>query len=108
MISYCIHVIAKYNLECSNLNCNQIFFTTVLQGLVLFTDDIQDRVQKVEQLLQEALVMHGFRHPNVLSLLNITFKDDVPYIITPYMHLGDLKKYIKNNVSYMYIILRIN
>ncbi len=51
-----------------------------------------------EEFLKEALVMIGLEgHPHVLTLLAIVIQYEVPYVILPFMHNGDLKSYVSNN-----------
>ena len=47
-----------------------------------------------EKFVMEAMLMRGFKHKNVLSLLAITFWNDIPYVILPFMGNGDLKTYL--------------
>jgi len=51
----------------------------------------------VELFLREALMMRDFRHPQVLSLIGISFdKDSSPMVILPFMSNGDLRHYIQD------------
>ena len=38
--------------------------------------------------------MKGFKHKNVLCMLAITFKKDLPCVILPFMENGDLKTFL--------------
>ena len=51
--------------------------------------------------MKEALLMKGFKHKNVLCMLAITFKKDLPCVILPFMENGDLKTFLgkDNRVS---------
>ena len=42
--------------------------------------------------------MKDFHHPNVLGLLGVVFDspDGVPYLVLPFMELGNLKDYLKS------------
>jgi serine/threonine protein kinase len=64
----------------------------------------------VEMFLREALMMKGFDHPHVLSLIGITFDADCsPLVVLPFMENGDLRTYISNPdmvrmmTNYLYI-----
>ena len=46
--------------------------------------------------------MREFDHPHILRLIGIALdKEDMPLVVLPYMRLGDLLSYIRNenNVS---------
>ncbi|KAK8761353.1 hypothetical protein V5799_027380, partial [Amblyomma americanum] len=50
-----------------------------------------------QSFLEEALIMKGFRHANVLPLIGLTIDDrDGLMVMTPYMEYGDLLSYIRN------------
>ena len=54
-------------------------------------------IEQLDSLIDEALIMHEFDHPNVLSLIGLSLpKDSLPIIITPYMKNGDLLNYMRN------------
>jgi len=51
----------------------------------------------VNMFLREAIMMKGFSHPHVLSLIGITFDtDNSPLVVLPYMDNGDLRTYISS------------
>ncbi|KAJ8301118.1 hypothetical protein KUTeg_020105 [Tegillarca granosa] len=51
----------------------------------------------VKGFIDEALRMKDFNHENVLTLTGICFGvDDMPLVILPFMSLGDLLSYIRN------------
>ena len=52
-------------------------------------------VSQIEEFLEEALMMEEFKHPNIMSIIGISFKDNKPYIILPFMTNGDLRTYVK-------------
>ena len=45
--------------------------------------------------------MKDFKHPNVLPLLGVVIKENIPLVILPFMDNGDLKTFVSNdkNVS---------
>jgi serine/threonine protein kinase len=59
--------------------------------------DKADENDMVELFLREALMMRGFDHPHVLSLIGITMDTDrSPLVVLPYMENGDLRTYISS------------
>ena len=58
--------------------------------------------QDVHKFLKEALLMKDFDHKNILCLIGVALdKDGMPLVVLPYMRLGDLLSFIRNedNVS---------
>ena len=55
--------------------------------------------QVVEDFLQEAAILIKFSHPNVLTLIGVSVHNNKPCVILPLMSNGDLKNYLKNNIS---------
>ena len=51
-----------------------------------------------EEFVAECNIANKFDHPNVLSLIGVSIvpKDDIPLMIMPYMHHGDVKSYLKS------------
>ena len=48
--------------------------------------------------MEECNIAKKFDHPNVLSLLGISFtpEENKPLMVMPYMHHGDVKSYLKS------------
>ena len=67
----------------------------------LFNTAGDSNVNSIEEFLKEAIVMKDFKHPNVLPLLGVVIKENIPLVILPFMDNGDLKTFVSNdkNVS---------
>lgn len=49
----------------------------------------------IELLIKEACVMKDFDHPNVINLLGVCIKDELPLVIIPLMENGSLLEYLR-------------
>ena len=52
---------------------------------------------KTEQFIKECIMAKQFSHPNVLSLIGVSYLEDeaLPLMILPFMHNGDVKSFVK-------------
>ena len=58
--------------------------------------------KELNDFVREGLQMRDFKHPNVMELYGICWSEDPthpnhlsPFIVLPYMELGDLKMYLR-------------
>ena len=71
--------------------------TNEAREVAMKTMSLISSVKQLDSLIEEALIMHEFDHPNVLGLIGLSLpKDSLPIIITPYMKNGDLLNYMRN------------
>ena len=55
-----------------------------------------------EKLLKEVKMMVSFQHPNVMSLLGLSFDEDVPLLIMPFMSGGNILGFVRQNKEELY------
>ena len=55
-------------------------------------------LSETTKFMEECNIAKKFDHPNVLSLLGISFtpEENKPLMVMPYMHHGDVKSYLKS------------
>ena len=53
---------------------------------------------KTEQFVKECIIAKRFSHPNVLSLIGVSYikEEALPLMILPFMHNGDVKSFVKS------------
>lgn len=54
--------------------------------------------------MKEVCIMINFHHPNVMSLIGLSFDGETPLLIMPFMSKGDLLSYIRGNRDVLYIL----
>ena len=65
--------------------------------MMIICDYIAVENSKTEQFIKECIIAKRFSHPNVLSLIGISYiKDEaLPLMVLPFMHNGDVKSFVK-------------
>ncbi|GMR48348.1 hypothetical protein PMAYCL1PPCAC_18543, partial [Pristionchus mayeri] len=67
--------------------------------------DTAHDLDAVEKLMEEASVMMGLDHPNVLSLLGVVISSNgSPWMVLPFMDQGDLRSFIANPTKMLSVI----
>ena len=63
----------------------------------MFTFVVID-TSKTEQFIKECITAKKFIHPNVLSLIGVSYikGEAIPLMILPFMHNGDVKSFVKS------------
>ena len=62
---------------------------------VLYLDESSDK-SDLKEFLEEALIMKGLDHVNVLSLFGICFLRDKPHVVLPFMANNDLLSFVRD------------
>ena len=59
-------------------------------------------VDHKERLLKEVILMLTFDHPNVMSLIGLSFDREMPLIVMPFMSKGNILGYVRGNRECLY------
>ncbi|XP_065844628.1 uncharacterized protein [Oscarella lobularis] len=85
-------------------NFGEVFKGLMDTNVLVALKSVQDAMNRkeVNDFVREGLQMRDFKHPNVMELYGICWSEDPthpnhrsPFIILPYMELGDLKMYLR-------------
>ena len=57
-----------------------------------------------ERLLKEVSLMLTFSHPNVMPLIGLSFDEETPLIIMPFMSNGTVLSYVRENRKTLFIL----
>ncbi|CAI8045234.1 Tyrosine-protein kinase transforming protein SEA [Geodia barretti] len=57
-----------------------------------------------ERLLKEVSLMLTFSHPNVMPLIGLSFDEETPLIIMPFMSNGTVLSYVRDNRKSLYFL----
>ena len=57
-----------------------------------------------ERLLKEVSLMLTFSHPNVMPLIGLSFDEEMPLIIMPFMSKGTVLGYVRENRKTLFIL----
>ncbi|XP_076089860.1 hepatocyte growth factor receptor-like [Mytilus galloprovincialis] len=67
------------------------------EQLVAVKTVLKTEVQDINAIIDEAMIMKDFNHPNVMSLIGISIAPgEFPLVIIPFMSNGDLLSYIRS------------
>ena len=57
-----------------------------------------------ERLLKEVSLMLTFSHPNVMPLIGLSFDEETPLIIMPFMLNGTVLSYVRDNRKSLFFL----
>ena len=80
----------------NNLLMTMIYFFCCHAALLAVTDK--------ERLLKEVSLMLTFSHPNVMPLIGLSFDEDTPLIIMPFMSNGTVLSYVRESRKSLYFL----
>ena len=61
-------------------------------------------VTEKERLLKEVSFMLTFSHPNVMPLIGLSFDEETPLVIMPFMSNGTVLSYVRENKKNLYFL----
>ena len=80
----------------NNLLTTMIYFFCCRAALLAVTDK--------ERLLKEVSLMFTFSHPNVMPLIGLSFDEETPLIIMPFMSNGTVLSYVRESRKSLYFL----
>ncbi|CAI8047954.1 Tyrosine-protein kinase transforming protein SEA [Geodia barretti] len=60
-------------------------------------------VKDKDRLLKEVLLMLNFNHPNVMSLIGLSFEGETPLLIMPFMSKGNVLGYVREHRETLFL-----
>ena len=69
----------------------------IIKYIEFYFEGHENDQDAINNFIQEAHYMKRFKNDNVLSIEGIFMRKNVPTIVMPYMHHGDLRTFLKNN-----------
>ncbi|CAI8047951.1 Tyrosine-protein kinase transforming protein SEA [Geodia barretti] len=60
-------------------------------------------VNDKDRLLKEVLLMLNFNHPNVMSLIGLSFEGETPLLIMPFMSKGNVLGYVREHRETLFL-----
>ena len=60
-------------------------------------------VNDKDRLLKEVLLMLNFNHPNVMSLIGLSFEGEMPLLIMPFMSKGNVLGYVREHRETLFL-----
>ena len=60
-------------------------------------------VNDKDRLLKEVFLMLNFNHPNVMSLIGLSFEGETPLLIMPFMSKGNVLGYVREHRETLFL-----